>query len=206
MFKKQKTLNVPTSKFYDTFDFFLVGDTNIGKTCLLNRYCYDFYSAYKKKRRKTEIYKMSTTNDNLEFKLQFWDIVLTEDNIESNKKIIDKSDGIIFVCTYDNKDSLKRIMYWHKLLSPYINNKQTSLFVNKNDLEDEIVVSDDDIKRIAYELNMDHYSMSAKTGKGVKKAFSDFSLRAIAKIYSNNQNKNSDLMSTEGKNKDCVII
>ena len=205
MFKKQKTLNVSTSKYYDTFDFFLVGDTNIGKTCLLNRYCYDFYSTYKKKKRKTDIFKISTTKDNLEFKLQFWDIVLTEENIVSNKKIINKSDGIIFVCTYDNKDSLKRIIYWHKLLNPYIGKKHIALFVNKNDLEDEIVVSDDDIKRMSNELNMDCYSMSAKTGKGVKKAFGDFALRAISKVYSN-RNKNGDITSTDGKNKDCNII
>ena len=208
MFKKQKTLNVPLTKYYDTFDFFLIGDANIGKTCLLNRYCYDFYSSYKKKKRKPEIFKVSSTNDNQEIKLQFWDILISEQNIELSKKIIEKSDGVIFVCTYDNKDSLNRINYWHKLLNSYIdlNKKQLALFVNKNDLEDEIVVSDDDVKRKSNELNIDHYSMSAKTGKGVKKAFSEFTQRAILKVYNNNQNKNSDLVSTEGKNKDCIII
>ena len=53
-------------------------------------------------------------NDNQIIKLQFWDILFTEENIQSNKKIIDKSDGIIFVCTYDNKESLKRVIHWHK--------------------------------------------------------------------------------------------
>ena len=119
MFKKQKTI-ISSSKYYDTFDFLLIGDSNTGKTCLFNRYCYDFYSSYKKRKRKPEIFKISTSKDNQEFKLQFWDFELTEENIESNKKIIQKSDGIIFVCSFTNKDSLKKVMHWHKLLNPII--------------------------------------------------------------------------------------
>ena len=180
----------------------------MGKTCLLNRYCTDFYSSYKKKRKKPEIFIISTLNDNQNFKLQFWDILINEESIESNKKIIKKSDGIIFVCSYDNKESLNRIKYWYKLLNPYtdMNKKEIVLFVNKNDLEDEIVISDDDIKKMGIELKMDHYSVSAKTGKGVKKAFGEFIQRVISKVYNINQNHYSDMISNEGKNKDCCII
>ena len=211
MLKKQKSQNTLSSKYMDTFDFFLIGDTNMGKTCLLNRYCTDFYSPYKKKRKKPEIFITSTANDNQEFKLQFWDILINEETLLLNKKIIQKSDGIIFVCAYDNKESLKRIMYWYRLLNPYtdLNNKEIVIFVNKNDLEDEIVIPDDDIKRMSNELKTDYYSMSAKTGKGVKKAFTQFTQRVICKIYNLNQNKYNDVMSTmsnEGKNKDCCII
>ena len=208
MFKKQKTI-ISSSKYYDTFDFLLIGDSNTGKTCLLNRYCYDFYSSYKKRKRKPEIFKISTSKDNQEFKLQFWDFELTEENIESNKKIIQKSDGIIFVCSFTNKDSLKKVMHWHKLLNPIIDltKKNIVLFVNKNDLEDEIVISEDDVKRICNELNTDYYSMSAKNGKGVKKAFGEFSQRVIYRVYSNNNSKYNEMLNNEGKNKEnCNII
>ncbi len=208
MFRKQKTI-ISSSKYYDTFDFFLIGDENTGKTCLLNRYCYDYYSSYKKRKRKPEIFKISTTSNNQEFKLQFWDFEFTEDTIESNKKIIEKSDGIIFVCSYTDKESLKRVTYWHKLLNPIIdlNKKQIVIFVNKNDLEDDIVVSDDDVKRICNEFNTDHYSMSARTGKGVKKAFGEFAQRVIYKVYTKYNNKYNEISSNEGKNKEnCCII
>ena len=208
MFKKQKTI-ISSSKYYDTFDFLLIGDSNTGKTCLLNRYCYDFYSSYKKRKRKPEIFKISTSKDNQEFKLQFWDFELTEENIESNKKIIQKSDGIIFVCSFTNKDSLKKVIDWYKLLNPIIDltKKNIVLFVNKNDLEDEIVVSEDDVKRICNELNTDYYSMSAKNGKGVKKAFGEFSQRVIYRVYSNNNSKYNEMLNNEGKNKEnCNII
>ena len=56
------------------------------------------------------------------------------------------------------------------------------------------------------ELKTDYYSMSAKTGKGVKKGFGQFAQRVIYKVYNNNQNKYNDMMSNEGKNKDCCII
>ena len=208
IFKKQKTITATSSRHYDTFDFFLIGDASIGKTCLLNRFCNDFYSDYKKKKKKPEIFNVTTSNDNQEFKLQYWDFIFNEDTIESNKKIIEKSDGIIFVCSFDNKESLNRIMYWYKLLNKYtdLNKKEIVIFVNKNDLEDEIVISDDDIKKMSNELKTDYYAMSARTGKGVKKAFGTFAQRVIAKTYNIKKNYD-DLMTNEGKNnnQNCII-
>lgn len=210
MFKKQKTQTISSSRQYDTFDFFLIGDADMGKTCLLNRFCNDFYSTYKKKKKKPEIFIVSTSNDNQEFRLQFWDFVFTEENMESNKRIIDKSDGIIFVCSFDNKESLNRIKYWYKLLGQYtdLNRREIVIFVNKNDLEDEIVISEDDIKQMSNELKTDYYEMSAKTGKGVKKAFGEFAQRVISKVY-NYKSKYNDLLSNEGKNnnnQNCIIL
>jgi hypothetical protein len=67
MFKKQKTLTTAPSRHYDTFDFILIGDANIGKTCLLNRFCNDFYSSYKKKKksRKFLMYQLQMIIKNL---------------------------------------------------------------------------------------------------------------------------------------------
>jgi GTPase involved in cell partitioning and DNA repair len=121
--------------------------------------------------------------------------------MESNKRIIEKSDGIIFVCSFDNKESLNRIKYWHNLLNPYtdLTKKQIVIFVNKNDLEDEIEISDDDIKKISRELKSDYFMMSARTGKGVKKAFGTFAQRVITKTY-NIQSKYDDLTTSKGIN------
>ena len=184
MLKKKK--NLPCSKYMDTFDYILIGDAEVGKTSLLNRFCYDFYSSYKKKKKRPEIFTISTINDNREFKLQFWDLPMNDDNIEDYKKILQKADGIIFVCSYNKKESLKRILIWNKLLSSHVDmsKKNTTIFVNKNDLEYDVEIPEDDIKRISNEMNTDNYSMSAKTGKGVKKAFGGFVFRTICKAYS----------------------
>lgn len=205
MMLKKKKQQIYSSKYADTFDFILVGDPDVGKTCLLYRFCYDFYSSYNKKRKKPEIFTISSLNNNQEFKIQFWDTQFTEDNIEKNKKIIQKSDGIMFVCSYNNKESLKKILFWHRLLSSHINinNKQISVFVNKSDLEEEIEIPEDDIRRISNELNTDYYIMSAKTGKGVKKAFGEFIVRVISKVY--NISKSNQIMNGDEK-ANCNII
>ena len=205
MMLKKKKQQIYSSKYADTFDFILVGDPDVGKTCLLYRFCYDFYSSYNKKRKKPEIFTISSLNNNQEFKIQFWDTQFTEDNIEKNKKIIQKSDGIMFVCSYNNKESLKKILFWHRLLSSHINinNKQISVFVNKSDLEEEIEIPEDDIRRISNELNTDYYIMSAKNGKGVKKAFGEFIVRVISKVY--NISKSNQIMNGDEK-ANCNII
>ena len=196
-------------KYIDTFDFFLIGDENVGKTCLLNRYCNDFYTSYKKKKKKPEIFVLSTLNNYQEFKLQFWDLQFNQEDLYSNQEIIKKSDGIIYVCSLNSKQSLNNIIKWNKILEEYedLSKKQKMIFVNKNDLDEGIEISEQDIKKLCNELNVASCKMSAKTGNGVKKGFTEFIHRAITKVYNYDNNRNKDKKGKQGNNKeDCIIL
>ncbi len=209
MFKKSKPIIQNKPKVVDIFDFFLIGEKDTGKTCLLNRYCNDFYSSYKKKKKKPEIFITSTLTNNLEFKLQFWDLFLTEDNLDSHQKIIKKSDGIIFVCSLDKKESIDYILKMYDLLKNYddFNKKQKILFVNKNDLEDGIQISEEDIKKLSNELKVPFYKMSARTGNLVKKGFAEFIHRAITQIYNYEKMRTEGMNSNnQGQNEKCIIL
>ena len=213
MFKKNKKTqltNINKTKYVDIFDYILIGDENVGKTCLLNRYCNDYYTSYKKKKKKPEIFTISTLNNLLEFKLQFWDINFTKENIDSYEKIIKKSDGIIFVCALNNKDSLNNILDWHKLLQKYeddIHKKQKILFINKNDLEEGIQISDQDINQLCKDLQIANFKMSAKTGNGVKKGFAEFIHRSVTKIYNyENDNIPKQGNSSHDQNEKCILL
>ena len=213
MFKKNKKPSltyINKNKYVDIFDFILIGDENVGKTCLLNRYCNDYYSSYKKKKRKPEIFTISTLNNLLEYKLQFWDINLTKENIDFYQKIIKKSDGIIFVIALNNKDSLNNILNWYKLLEKYddnINKKQKILFVNKNDLEEDIQISDQDINQLCKTLQMPNFKMSAKNGNGVKKGFAEFIHRSVTKIYNyENDNILKQGNISKEQNEKCILL
>ena len=196
-------------KYIDTFDFFLIGDENVGKTCLLNRYCNDFYTSYKKKKKKPEIFVLSTLNNYQEFKLQFWDLQFNQEDLYSNQEIIKKSDGIIYVCSLNSKQSLNNIIKWNKILEEYedLSKKQKMIFVNKNDLDEGIEISEQDIKKLCNELNVASCKMSAKTGNGVKKGFTEFIHRAITKVYNYDNNKIQEKKGKQGNNKeDCIIL
>ena len=196
-------------KYIDTFDFFLIGDENVGKTCLLNRYCNDYYTSYKKKKKKPEIFVLSTLNNYQEFKLQFWDLQFNQEDLYSNQEIIKKSDGIIYVCSLNSKQSLNNIIKWNKILEEYedLSKKQKMIFVNKNDLDEGIEISEQDIKKLCNELNVASCKMSAKTGNGVKKGFTEFIHRAITKVYNYDSNRNKDKKGKQGNNKeDCIIL
>ena len=213
MFKKNKKApltNINKTKYVDIFDYILIGDENVGKTCLLNRYCNDYYTSYKKKKKKPEIFTISTLNNLLEYKLQFWDINLTKENIDFYQKIIQKSDGIIFVIALNNKDSLNNILNWYKLLEKYddnINKKQKILFVNKNDLEEDIQISDQDINQLCKDLQIANFKMSAKTGNGVKKGFAEFIHRSVTKIYNyENDNILKQGNISKEQNEKCILL
>ena len=202
------------SKYVDNFDFFLIGDENVGKTCLLNRYCNDYYSSYKKKKRKPEIFILKTLNNHQEYKLQFWDLQFIKNDLDLNQGIIKKSDGIIYVCALNSKQSLNNILKWNQILEEYedLSKKQKILFINKNDLEDGIEISDQDINKLCSELKVVNYKMSAKTGNGVKKGFAEFIHRAITKVYNYESNKtdNNTKQGKKGKHgnnkEDCIIL
>ena len=212
MSKKNKQASLEGNnkkKYIDTFDFFLIGDENVGKTCLLNRYCNDFYTSYKKKKKKPEIFVLSTLNNYQEFKLQFWDLQFNQEDLYSNQEIIKKSDGIIYVCSLNSKQSLNNIIKWNKILEEYedLSKKQKMIFVNKNDLDEGIEISEQDIKKLCNELNVASCKMSAKTGNGVKKGFTEFIHRAITKVYNYDNNRNKDKKGKQGNNKeDCIIL
>ena len=204
--------------FDDSFNFFLVGESNVGKTCLLEQFCKEICPSHKKKRKKIfEIFTKTTTYKNKLIRVKFFDILLTDETIDIHKNMMEQSDGVIFVCSFDNKQSLEKLKQWYIKVSPFtaLNSKEMMILVNKNDIEGKREISEKEIKLKCKDLRIDYYLVSAKTGKNVKKAFEEFIERAAKNAYSLNHLEDEedddddyydDIKEKEGNSNGCYIF
>lgn len=177
---------VLSSIYDDSFNFFLVGEPNVGKTCLLTQFCKEICPSHKIKKKKLfQVFTKTTTYKNKVIQLKFFDILLTDENINIFNQMMENSDGVIFVCSFDNKQSLEKLKQWYIKVSPYtaLNSKEMILLVNKNDMEGKREISEKEIKMKCKDLRIDYYLVSAKTGKNVKKAFEEFIAKAVKNTY-----------------------
>lgn len=179
------TNDTESTNLQDYFSIVIVGDENVGKTCILNKYCNNQFSFSKKKQKSLEIYKKTITINGEEIRLKLWDTQYNESYFKLNKQIYERADCIIYACSLNNKDSFANIDSWYQILSDNIelSNKQMMILVNKCDLEEERAVSKEEMKQKADSLDMTYYEVSALNGNGLEDAFKAI-LTKVVSTYS----------------------
>ena len=179
------TNDTESTNLQDYFSIVIVGDENVGKTCILNKYCNNQFSFSKKKQKSLEIYKKTITINGEEIRLKLWDTQYNESYFKLNKQIYERADCIIYACSLNNKDSFVNIDSWYQILSDNIelSNKQMMILVNKCDLEEERAVSKEEMEQKADSLDMTYYEVSALNGNGLEDAFKAI-LTKVVSTYS----------------------
>ena len=169
---KDEEEKITISNIRDSFNLVLMGDSSVGKTSILERYCNNCFKTEKYHRKTIEIYKKFITFGDFSYQLKFWDAPNFMDNCnDSEINMFHNCDGIIYVCSYDNVDSLTHINIWYQFLTQYIDlsTKEMILLINKNDLKEEKVITEEQIDKKGKDLQLEYYEISAKTGENVKK-------------------------------------
>ena len=185
----------------DYFNIVLIGDENVGKTCILDRYCNNKFSFTKKKQKSIEIYKKQLELNDTVYKLKLWDTQFNDSYFKLNKQIYDRADCIILVCAVNNRDSFTDLNTWYQTLCDNIDtsNKNLVIIANKNDLEEERVVGVDEIRQKAEELGMDFYEMSALENQNVEDSFESIIEKVVTTTYNNKQSV-TELKADENNN------
>ena len=159
-------------KIQDYFNILLIGDSNVGKTSILERYCNNRFLTYKFNNTLSQIYKKFINQNTLYIGLKFWDINFNEKFFKLYKTIYERSDIIIFICSFDNRKSLDNINIWYQNLLNNIDlsSKLMVLFANKNDLDKKEFNSDNLIFK-ADSLKLKCFEMSAKNNINIQESF-----------------------------------
>ncbi len=153
----------------------LVGDSAVGKTSLIRRYVMDIFddkyisTLGAKVSKKRVIIKKG--DKNIDLILSIWDILGQQEFKSIHNMAFKGSRGALLVCDITRKDTLTNITTWKNRVEEIVGNIPMVLLANKSDLTSEYEFTEDELKSLSEQLNLDFYLTSAKFGDNVIKTF-----------------------------------
>ena len=170
------------------FKLLIIGESGVGKTCLLLRFTDDSFTA----NHLTTIgidFKIKVINIlNKTIKLQIWDTAGQERFRTITKTYYKGAQGIILTYDVTDDNSFKNIRNWIKQIET---NAQTNvckvLVGNKCDKPDR-KVSYEEGKKLADDYGMDFFETSAKSNTNVNETFNTLTQQILNKTVDSNNN------------------
>ncbi|XP_028293885.1 ras-related protein Rab-15-like [Gouania willdenowi] len=161
------------AKQYDLlFRLLLLGDSGVGKTCMLRRFTDSDFDPSHISTIGID-FKMKTVEiDGLKVRVQIWDTAGQERYKSITKQYYKRAQGIIFVYDITSKPSFQHIAKWASDVDEYALEKvQTILVGNKSDEETMRQVTKDQGSKLAQTYGMDFFETSACTSSNISESF-----------------------------------
>lgn len=159
-----------------TYDYLLklllIGDSGVGKTCLLFRFAEDKFNAQFISTIGID-FKIRTVNvDGKRLKLQIWDTAGQERFRTITTAYYRGAAGIMLVYDVTNERSFENIKNWMRNIEEHAaDDVEKMIIANKCDNEESRVISREKGQNLAMDHNVAFYETSAKNGDNVEEAF-----------------------------------
>ena len=172
-------------KYEDKFNVMIIGDEKVGKTAILERFLKKTFLSERKQTIGIEHYDKVIKQDNRDFLFKVWDTAGQEKFRVMSRSYYQKAHGMILTCAINNRDSFNNIRVWLNSIkeSVGVENIQLIIIANKCDLDEERVITEDEIKEKADELGIQYFETSAKSGKNVDEAFDAIFKNVYKSVY-----------------------
>ncbi|KAJ6803046.1 ras-related protein RIC1 [Iris pallida] len=154
------------------FKLLLIGDSGVGKSCLLLRFADDSYLESYISTIGVDFKIRTVEQDEKTIKLQIWDTAGQERFRTITSSYYRGAHGIIVVYDVTDQESFNNIRQWLNEIDRYASDNVNKLLVgNKCDLTDKRVVSYETGKAFADEIGIPFLETSAKSAANVEQAF-----------------------------------
>jgi Ras-related protein Rab-1A len=174
----------------------IVGDSNVGKTALLTRYCDDTFKSSMTNTIGVDFRALMLRYNDMNIKLQIWDTAGQERFKSISVNYFRSANGFIFVYDIANHVSFENLNNWIEIVQQHNKNSVCSFIVgNKCDLEENRQVSIEEGKNFAFSKKFNFMETSAKSAKNVDIAFEMFTFKLIEHFNLTNNNKGEDSSS-----------
>ena len=187
-----------SSDFDYLLKYIVVGDSNVGKTCLLYQF---IEKLYKKDLEPTIGIEFATKTLFLhkkKIRLQIWDSA-GQENYRSITRSYYRNTIVAFL-VYDitKIKSFENIKNWlDETLTFGHKNIYLVLIGNKLDLKNERVVKFNEGKKFAKEYDMDFYEVSAKSGEFVEETFEEVTGKVLRDLENGRLDVFDDLLGVK---------
>lgn len=168
------------------FKLLLIGDSGVGKSCLLMRYCDDiFMPTYISTIGVDFKIRTSKHEDGKFVKLQIWDTAGQERFRTITSSYYRGSHGIMIVYDITDRETFNNVKKWldecDKFARPDVHKM---LIGNKSDIADKREVTQKEGKALADLHGMTFFETSAQMSNNVQEAFNTFSIEIRKKFSS----------------------
>ncbi|KAK6294911.1 ras-related protein Rab-15-like isoform X1 [Coregonus clupeaformis] len=161
------------AKQYDVlFRLLLLGDSGVGKTCLLCRFTDNEFHPSHISTIGVD-FKMKTLEiDGIKVRIQIWDTAGQERYQTITKQYYRRAQGIFLVYDITSERSFQHIMKWASDVDEYApDNIQKILIGNKSDEEEKRQVATEQGNKLAKDYGMDFFETSAFTNHNITESF-----------------------------------
>ncbi|KAL0590356.1 hypothetical protein ABG067_001602 [Albugo candida] len=161
------------SKDYDhLFKLVLIGDSGVGKSCLLLRFADDAFTESYITTIGVDFRFRTVRIDKKTIKLQIWDTAGQERFRTITSAYYRGADGIIMVYDVTNQESFDHVNDWLNEVNRYASEGTCKLLVgNKSDIAENRAVTYETAKAFADSLSIPFLETSAKNAQNVEEAF-----------------------------------
>jgi len=167
-----------------TFKIILIGDSGVGKTCLIDKFCHDHFNPLHEITIGVEfgsrVVNLELPDKNIRVKCQFWDTAGQEMFKSITRSYYRGVAGIILCYDMTRTETFYRLNTWLQDIRRECDpGSKIILIGTKLDLYHLKKISTEEGQKYAKENNMLFYEVSAKTGINIKDAIS----KLIHEIY-----------------------
>ena len=186
----------------------LLGDSSVGKTCFLLRYCdRTFQEAHLSTIGLDYRLKTMTLENNKNIKLQIWDTAGQDRFRALTKNYYKGANGIILIYDISTTQTFENVKVWINQIKEEANaNVIIYLVGNKIDLpKDKRTVTEEEGQKLADEYKFLFKEASAKEGTNVNEIFQELveKIDAEAKPEVPNTEKKNQLYQAKDKKRNC---
>ena len=208
--------SLQTSEYDYLFKILLIGDSGVGKSCLLLRFADDTYAESFISTIGVDFKIRTVRMDGKTIKLQLWDTAGQERFRTITSSYYRGAHGIIVVYDVTNRESFEHVKGWlHEISKHASDNVNKILIGNKCDLVGQRKVEKETAQQFADSLSIPFMEASAKKATNVEEAFNKMTMeikrRVTAQRASTGQRSSGIRLNPPGarntvKSKGCCSI
>ena len=158
-------------KFDYSLKVVVVGDSGVGKTCLLIRFVRDLFDEESQSTLGVEFMTKVVQTEHHRIQLQLWDTAGQELFRSVTRGYYRGSAGALLVFDLTNRDSFENIGRWLQDIKDVARSDVVTILLgNKSDLSAERKVSKEEAESFAAKHQMQYFETSAKTGEQIQQA------------------------------------
>ncbi|KAI0962916.1 GTPase Ypt2, variant 2 [Taiwanofungus camphoratus] len=164
--------NMPPPHYDFLIKLLLIGDSGVGKSCLLLRFCDDAWTPSFITTIGIDFKIRTIELDGKRIKLQIWDTAGQERFRTITTAYYRGAMGILLVYDVTDERSFNNIRTWHANIEQHASEGVNKILIgNKSDWTDKRAVTEEQGRELANELGIKFMETSAKINEGVEEAF-----------------------------------